>query len=118
HGLFLQATSSVPTLLANDTDVDLNPLTAVLVTDAAHGAVTVNANGSFSYTPAANYGGPDSFTYKANDGSLDSNVATVTIVVASINDAPSFTKGADQTVANYAGAQTVSGWATNISAGP
>ena len=71
-----------------------------------------------TYTPAANYNGPDSFTYKANDGSRDSNVATVTITVTAVNDAPSFTKGADQTVLEDAGPQTVTGWATAISAGP
>ena len=44
----------------------------------AHGTLTLNADGSFTYTPAANYNGTDSFTYKANDGSADSNAATVT----------------------------------------
>jgi VCBS repeat-containing protein len=68
--------------------VESNPLTAVLVTGPAHGTLTLNANGSFSYTPAANYNGSDSFTYKANDGSADSNVATVTITIISVNDAP------------------------------
>src|SRR5207248_1123441 len=43
---------------------------------------------ALTYTPSANYNGPDSFTFKANDGSLDSNVATVTITVAAVNDAP------------------------------
>ena len=43
---------------------------------------------SFTYTPAANYNGPDSFTYRANDGTVDSNLATVTITVSSVNDAP------------------------------
>ena len=50
--------------------------------------MTLNANGSFTYTPAANYNGPDSFTYKANDGTPDCNVATVTITVTPVNDAP------------------------------
>ena len=50
----------------------------MLVTGPAHGTLTLNADGSFTYTPAANYNGTDSFTYKANDGTLDSNVATVT----------------------------------------
>src|SRR4029077_10327587 len=40
------------------------------------------------YTPAANYNGTDSFTFIANDGSLDSNVATVAITIAAVNDAP------------------------------
>src|SRR5207247_876183 len=79
---------AAPGVLGNDTDVDSNPLTAVLVSGPSHGTLTLNANGSFSYTPAVNYNGPDSFTYKANDGSLDSNVATVAITVTAVNDPP------------------------------
>ena len=63
-------------------------LTAIKVSDPAHGTLTLNSDGSFTYTPDANYNGPDSFTYKANDGQLDSNVATVTINVLPVNDAP------------------------------
>src|SRR5207247_397050 len=47
-----------------------------------------NANGSFSYTPAANYNGGDSFTYKANDGSLNSNTVTVSLTINAVNDPP------------------------------
>src|SRR2546430_1413871 len=75
-------------VLGNDSDVDGDALTAILVSSPAHGSVTLNANGSFTYTPAANYNGGDSFTYKANDGALNSNVATVTITVTAVNDAP------------------------------
>src|SRR5207249_193299 len=112
------STVAAPGVLGNDTDVDADPLTAVLVTGPTHGTLTLAANGGFSYTPALNYNGADSFTYKANDGTLNSNVATVTITVAAANDAPSFTKGADKTVLEDAAAQTVSAWATAISAGP
>jgi Ca2+-binding RTX toxin-like protein len=48
----------------------------------------VNGNGSFSYTPAANYADVDSFSYRASDGTLTSNVATVTLSVTAVNDAP------------------------------
>src|SRR5262249_43973384 len=75
-------------VLTNDTDVDGDTLSATLVSGPAHGALTLNADGTFTYTPIANYNGPDSFTYKANDGSADSNVATVSIDVAPVNDAP------------------------------
>lgn len=68
-------------VLSNDSDPDNDTLSAVLVIGAAHGTVALNADGSFSYTPAAHYIGSDSFTYKANDGAADSNVATVTITV-------------------------------------
>ena len=54
----------------------------------ANGTVTLNADGSFTYTPNANFNGTDSFTYTANDGTADSNVATVTITVTAVNDAP------------------------------
>ena len=70
------------------------------------------------YTPNANYNGSDSFTYRVNDGSANSATATVSLTVNPVNDAPSFTKGADQTVDEDSGAQSVSGWATAISAGP
>ncbi len=72
---------SAPGVLANDTDGDADPLTAHLVTDAAHGNLTLNPDGSFSYTPDPGYFGPDSFTYKANDGAADSNEAAVSITV-------------------------------------
>src|SRR5207253_9626534 len=62
-------------VLTNDTDVDAGTtLTATLVANPTHGTVTLAATGAFTYTPAANYNGSDSFTYKANDGALDSNV--------------------------------------------
>jgi hypothetical protein len=50
--------------------------------------VTVQSNGNFSYVPEANYHGPDSFTYKANDGQLDSLPGTVEVFVFAENDAP------------------------------
>ena len=61
-------------------------LTAVLVTPPAHGTLTLNTNGGFTYTPNANYNGPDSFTYRATDGSSNSNPATVSIGVTPVND--------------------------------
>src|SRR5262249_59590796 len=66
---------------ANDSDVDGDPLTAILVSGPAHGSVILNSDGSFTYTPALNYNGSDSFTYKANDGLADSAPATVNITV-------------------------------------
>jgi predicted outer membrane repeat protein/VCBS repeat-containing protein len=77
-----------PGLLGNDTDADGDPLSAVLVSGPAHGTVAMSSNGAFTYSPAANFNGTDSFTYKANDGTADSNVATVTITVRPVNDAP------------------------------
>ena len=80
--------AAVPGVLGNDYDADGDPLTVVLVAGPAHGSLTVNANGSFVYTPDADWNGTDSFTYRANDGGADSNVASVVIKVNPINDAP------------------------------
>jgi VCBS repeat-containing protein len=81
-------TVPAPGVLGNDADPDGDALTAVLVTGPSHGALTLNANGSFSYSPAADFAGSDSFSYRASDGTLTSNVATVTITVTGANDAP------------------------------
>jgi len=75
-------------VLANDSDIDSASLTAALVSGPAHGVLSLNTNGGFTYTPAANFNGADSFTYKANDGSLDSNLATVSLTINPVNDAP------------------------------
>src|SRR6185369_7424621 len=58
------------------------------VSQPTHGSLTFNTNGGFSYVPATNYNGPDSFTYKANDGQADSGIATVSITITGVNDAP------------------------------
>ena len=79
---------AAPGVLGNDTDANNNALTAVEVTPPAHGTLTLNADGSFEYVPDANSYGMDSFTYRANDGSADSNVATVTIDVGEVNHPP------------------------------
>ncbi|MDO0978185.1 beta strand repeat-containing protein, partial [Mycolicibacterium frederiksbergense] len=75
-------------VLTNDSDVDGDTLTATLVTGPTNGTLTLNPDGSFTYTPAANYNGTDSFTYTANDGTTTSSVATVSITIAAVNDAP------------------------------
>ncbi|HMJ88744.1 MAG TPA: cadherin-like domain-containing protein, partial [Candidatus Acidoferrum sp.] len=68
-----------PGVLANDSDADGGKLSAVLVSSAAHGSVTLNADGSFTYTPESNYFGADSFTYRASDGEGQSVIATVAL---------------------------------------
>jgi|GEM_PF-1444474 len=70
------------------TDTDRDALTYTALTSPQHGTVVFNPNGSYTYTPAANYAGTDSFTFKASDGTLDSNTATVSITVTPVNDAP------------------------------
>jgi probable HAF family extracellular repeat protein/autotransporter-associated beta strand protein len=68
-------------VLTNDSDADGNTLTAVLDGGPAHGSLLFNPDGSFTYTPAADYVGFDSFTYHANDGEDDSNIATVSLTI-------------------------------------
>jgi VCBS repeat-containing protein len=74
-------TVAAPGLLANDTDADGDALTAQLGTDVAHGTLTLNADGSFSYTPEAGYTGTDSFTYQVSDGTDLSEAVTVSLTI-------------------------------------
>lgn len=71
-------------VLTNDADADGDPLTATLVEGPAHGTLNLNPDGSFEYTPAEGFLGTDSFTYVANDGTADSDLATVTITVEAV----------------------------------
>jgi Ca2+-binding RTX toxin-like protein len=75
-------------VLGNDTDADGDVLTPTVVAGPQHGTAEVLADGTIRYVPAANYHGPDSFTYKVSDGTADSNVATVSVTVRPVNDAP------------------------------
>ncbi len=84
-------------VLINDSDTEGDVLSAILVSGPTHGTLTLNANGSFTYTPNANYNGTDSFSYKANDGVANSNVATVSLTITPVNDAPVGTSDAYQT---------------------
>jgi hypothetical protein len=113
-----QLSVAAPGVLGNDSDPENNSLTAEKVSDPANGTLTFHANGSFEYTPNANFFGDDSFIYRASDGTSTSGVATVHLTVQPVNDAPSFQAGANQNVSATAGAQSVTGWATQISAGP
>ena len=79
HGqTFSSQTSGI---LSNDSDVDGDPLQPVLVSNVQHGALTLNADGTFLYTPDVGFTGSDSFTYKPNDHLADGAVATVTLTV-------------------------------------
>jgi hypothetical protein len=65
-------------------------VTYSIVRPPTHGTVTITdaTTGAYTYTPAADYNGSDSFTFKVNDGSQDSDVATISITVTEVNDAP------------------------------
>jgi VCBS repeat-containing protein len=79
-----------PGVLGNDTDAENNSLTATLVgTGPSHdSSFTFNSDGSFDYTHDGSETTSDSFTYKAKDGTLDSNTVTVTITIVPVNDVP------------------------------
>ncbi|OXB08806.1 Ig-like domain-containing protein, partial [Flavobacterium reichenbachii] len=90
-------------VLLNDSDVDGDAITAVLVSGPSNGTLTLNADGSFTYVHNGSETTTDSFTYKANDGNLDSNTVTVEITINPVNDAPSavnnsYTVNEDETV--------------------
>jgi P pilus assembly chaperone PapD len=72
---------SAPGVLANDSDEDGDPFTAVLLNDVTHGALDLYSDGSFSYTPDVDFSDSDHFTYRANDGNSDSDIATVIVTV-------------------------------------
>jgi probable HAF family extracellular repeat protein len=121
---FNEDSSHLINVLANDTG---DTLTITGSTAGAHGSTQGTINGAISntgpwnglvYTPEPNYFGTDSFTYTVTDQYGGAATGTVNVTVLSVNDAPSFTKGADPMVNEDAGLQTVSGWATNLSRGP
>ncbi len=72
-------TVPAPGVLANDTGAGLVVTPA---TSPSHGNVTVNADGSFTYTPNTNYTGPDSFTYTDTDVASQTAVGTVNLTVS------------------------------------
>ena len=124
---FTDPNSNVPAGSPNDTLQTLRitslPANGVLKNSGAIFAVPLDIPvgniGNLTYTPNADYFGPDTFNWNASDGtSFAVNPAAVNITVNAVNDVPSFTRGLDQTVFEDAGPQTVNTWATAISAGP
>jgi hypothetical protein len=94
------------------------PIASYNLTQPARGTLTGVAP-NLTYTPAANFNGTDSFTFTVTDDSgAVSLPATVSITVAAVNDAPGFTKGANQTALYNATQRSVTNWATAMSAGP
>jgi len=84
---------AAPGVLENDSDPNGDPLTAILLEGPTHGTLTLNPDGSFTYDPEAGYTGSDSFSYKANDGTFDSNSATVAIDVKPPEATYTFSQG-------------------------
>ena len=73
---------------SNDSDVDSSPLTYVALTQPARGTLAMNADGTFAFTPTANYFGPDTFSYRVIDGNGGSAIAVVNLTINSVNDVP------------------------------
>jgi hypothetical protein len=104
YNMITNTTLSVvaPGVLANDTDPDGDSLTSVLVSGPAHGTLTLTNNGGFSYIPANNFIGTDTFTYQASDGLTNSATASVTITVTTtaVNYPPVANNDSYSTVVN------------------
>jgi VCBS repeat-containing protein len=79
---------TAPGVLGNDSDAEGDAITAELVSGPQHGSLTLNSDGSFAYSPSANFFGSDSFVYRAADATRKSAPATVSLTVRPVNDAP------------------------------
>jgi alpha-tubulin suppressor-like RCC1 family protein len=87
-------TVAAPGVLGNDVEYEGEALTAVLASGVSHGSLTLNPDGSFTYTPTAGYAGTDSFTYRARDTSgANSSPTTVTLTVQNDTTAPTLVVG-------------------------
>jgi gliding motility-associated-like protein len=106
-------------VLVNDYNQDGNSLVVNTTPTSlpVNGSVTLNADGTFTYTPSANFAGTDSFTYQLCNTGLPSICSQAVVFVNVANKVPSFTKGANQSVDEDAGAQTLLGWATSVDDG-
>jgi len=89
---------AAPGVLANDFSGAGANLIALLSTGPTNGSLTLNSNGGFIYTPAANYFGTDSFSYQAFDGLSTSGVAVVTITINQVHYGPVLPSQANLTV--------------------
>lgn len=119
-------------VLTNDTDPENTTLTVTSftingigynpgdeVTLSGIGTFVLNQNGSYTFTPVADYNGTvPTVNYTIVDAGNVASSSTLVITVLPVNDQPTFTKGGDQTKPVNAGAQTVTGWATALSNGP
>ena len=117
--------TGISTGSANEANQTLNFVTSNSNASLFTTAPTIDPTGRLTYTLAPNANGVATVTVNLKDnggtanGGIDTSPAsTFTITVNPVNDAPSFIKGANQTISEDAGAQTIAGWATGISAGP
>lgn len=99
------------------TDPETSPLTFTVISGPAQGSISGQAP-NLIYTPSPHYFGTDVITYQAKDGQRTSALATVSITVNPVNDAPSFLSGPDQQATDESGTLQIPAWATAISPGP
>ncbi len=93
-------TSVIVDVLGNDLDPDNDPLTVDSATDSSNGLTTVNADGTVTYTPNADFNGTDEFTYTISDGNGGTSTATVTVTVNGVNDTPTASNDSFTTTTN------------------
>lgn len=103
--------------LANATDPDGDALSLTTVGTPFAGAAVIFGS-AVVYTPPTDFSGSDAFAYTVSDAAGLTASAFATVTVTSVNDPPLFVAGSNQTVLESAGAQSVAGWATGVSAGP
>ncbi len=89
-------TTVVGTLVASDSDN--TALSYTLVRGPAHGALTLKPDGGYTYVPTTSYTGPDSFTWRANDGNTNSNTATIELSIGSVTKEVWGAEGRDELV--------------------
>ena len=89
-GTLNSVSTAVTSVLSNDTDAENDALTATLISNPSNGIITFSPSGtgSFTYVHNGSETTTDSFTYRANDGTVNSNIATVTINISPVNDCP------------------------------
>jgi hypothetical protein len=112
----LEDASVAINLIGNDSDPDGDTITVSAVGTAAHGTVVNHGDGTVTYTPAANYSGPDSFTYTLSDAVGLTTTGTVSVTATPVNDPPAFDAIGTQTVPEDSPQQSVA--INNVSAGP
>ncbi|TLX47714.1 hypothetical protein C1E24_07250, partial [Pseudoalteromonas phenolica] len=95
------------------TDIDADALTYSIVSDVASGTLEQQAETTWLYTPNANFNGSDSFSFMANDGTLDSNIATFTLTINAVNDTPVIS-GSPETTAVHNNLYSFTPQATDI----
>jgi hypothetical protein len=105
-----------PGLLGNDIEPNGFALSVVANTQPTHGTATVGAAGTYTYAPAANYYGPDSFTYTITNGNGRAVTGAVNVAIAPVNDAPTLGPLSAITIQQAAGEQTVN--LSGIAPGP